>query len=46
MRDVLAWALPLLVSLFLIQSAADALYSRAAEVQAMDDVGEPPRDTM
>jgi len=30
MREMFAWAIPLLVSLFLIQIAAEALYLRAA----------------
>jgi hypothetical protein len=34
MRDLVAWVVPLLVSLFLIQSAAELLYMRAAAHQA------------
>jgi hypothetical protein len=33
MREIVAWVVPLLVSLFLIQSAAELLYMRAATHQ-------------
>lgn len=34
MREIVAWAIPLLVSLFLIHAAADMLYLRAVSHQA------------
>jgi hypothetical protein len=33
MREIVAWAVPLLVSLFLIHTAADILYLRAVSLQ-------------
>ena len=44
MRDTFGWVLALLVSLIVIQSAADALYSQATQTQAMDDGGGETRD--
>ena len=40
MREIVAWTIPLLVSLFLIQTAAELLSMRAAAMQARSG-GEP-----
>jgi hypothetical protein len=44
MHHLLGWALPILVSLLIIQSAVDALNTRAAEIQAMENGADPPRE--
>lgn len=39
MREIIAWAIPILVSLFLIQTAAELLSMRASAVQVRNDAG-------
>jgi hypothetical protein len=47
MREIVAWTIPLLVSLFLIQSAAELLYMRAATHQVGGgDGGGPKQQTI
>jgi hypothetical protein len=37
MREIIAWTIPLLVSLFLIQTAAELLSMRASALQVRND---------
>lgn len=47
MREIVAWMIPLLVSLFLIHTAADMLYLRAVSLKATGgDDRELRRDTI
>jgi hypothetical protein len=47
MREIIAWTIPILVSLFLIQTAAELLSMRASTVQLRSgsDAG-PKRETI
>jgi hypothetical protein len=40
MRDVLVWAISFVVSVVLIQSAVDALYAPAADLQAIEAISD------
>jgi hypothetical protein len=39
MREIIAWTIPILVSLFLIQTAAELLSMRASALQVRNDAG-------
>lgn len=43
MREIVAWAIPILVSLFLIHTAANLLYLRAIQQHATEAGDRAPR---